>query len=1015
MPHNLTIVTFNCQCFNEAKVPFLSDLFNKCDILLLQEHGLYKTQFDLFDRLDGVNGVGKHGVSSMDERVLLSGRPHGGSVILWKYDLNLKVDPVECTSQRLSAILLTLLDGKQLLICCLYMPCDDRGQNKNLIEFEQVLNEVEVLLHSNNVDMVVLGGDWNTDISRDSYQSKMFTQFCDAHSLYLCTNDPCCNFEYTFCSKSNGARTLIDHVLLSENLVTSLHTYESIDSIQNMSDHVPVQCVLEIEVYHTCNKVRDDNFAKDNLKCGKKKWKFASEKDLCRYTELLDKYLKLVRVSEQLLQCRDVGCTDHQGEITELYRGVINACTKAADEVFSCQRQVKSKVIPGWNEFVEDLFRAALYWHNVWTLNDRPTEGMLFELRKNTRKEYHQALKDVIRNSEQIKCEKIARNLSENKHKIFWAEVKKYNNHSRSSPGIVDGFQGKEAIAKVFANKFEELYNIVGYDDDELAQLSDTINCLVHERCCGGSCSDECSQNTHEIGISEVEDAIAKLSLSKSDDISDLLSDHIIHGKYVISRPLSVLFTAMLWHGFSPEDMLKSTMVPIPKGRWSNLSLSSNFRAITLGSIFMKVLELVIMKKEACNLMSNDLQFGFKTGLSTTLCTSMIQETVSYFNHEGSNVYGLLLDASKAFDRVKFTKLFKILIQRGMCPMFCRLLLNMYVNQKLRVRWNNIYSDFFSVKNGVKQGGVISPCLFCIYIDGLLNELEMNGSGCYMGGVFAGAFAYADDITLLAPSISALKEMIRICEKYASAFSIKFNSDKSQFIVFGSNKDVNVNIKVNGQNVEKVDSVIHLGHILAKNIYSFDVSKCIGDFNRQCNMLLGNFKYASAFLRNHLFKKFCSSFYGSQILPLFDQCIDKLCKQWRIAVRRVWKIPWQSHSSYLPHLVEVMDPKLWFEKRCIAFVNKAMHSNNKVVSCITGMGQYGVHSVIGANFRYLAHKYEMKAKAVRKAWDQSCTDRNEDICKVVQIRELIYMRDKHGSHFLNRMECKDMIDFLCTN
>ena len=87
-------------------------------------------------------------------------------------------------------------------------------------------------------------------------------------------------------------------------------------------------------------------------------------------------------------------------------------------------------------------------------------------------------------------------------------------------------------------------------------------------------------------------------------------------------------------------------MVPMPKGRWSNLSMSSNFRAmaIILGSMLEKVRELVIMKTEAGNLFSNDLQFGFKGGLSTILCTSMIQETVPYFNHEGSNVNGLLLD-----------------------------------------------------------------------------------------------------------------------------------------------------------------------------------------------------------------------------------------------------------------------------------------------------------------------------------------------------------------------------------
>ena len=96
-------------------------------------------------------------------------------------------------------------------------------------------------------------------------------------------------------------------------------------------------------------------------------------------------------------------------------------------------------------------------------------------------------------------------------------------------------------------------------------------------------------------------------------------------GKDVISGHLSILFTAMLWHGFSPDDMLKSTMVPIPKGRWANLSMSSNFRAITLGSILGKVFELLIMTKEVDKLYSTDLQFGYKGGLSTTLCTSMVQ------------------------------------------------------------------------------------------------------------------------------------------------------------------------------------------------------------------------------------------------------------------------------------------------------------------------------------------------------------------------------------------------------
>ena len=96
----------------------------------------------------------------------------------------------------------------------------------------------------------------------------------------------------------------------------------------------------------------------------------------------------------------------------------------------------------------------------------------------------------------------------------------------------------------------------------------------------------------------------------------------------------------MLRHGVSPEGMLISTMVPIPKGRWIDVCTSDNFRAITLSSILGKLLDGIIMRKEEHYLMTSNLQFSFKQGASTSLCTSMIQETVSYFIHKGNNVYG---------------------------------------------------------------------------------------------------------------------------------------------------------------------------------------------------------------------------------------------------------------------------------------------------------------------------------------------------------------------------------------
>ena len=79
-----------------------------------------------------------------------------------------------------------------------------------------------------------------------------------------------------------------------------------------------------------------------------------------------------------------------------------------------------------------------------------------------------------------------------------------------------------------------------------------------------------------------------------------------------------------------------------------------------------------------------------------------------------------------------------------------------YCNQRMRVRWNSSNSREFLLSNGVKQGGVLSPLLFSVYLDDLLCELRQANVGCHMNGYFVGAVIYADDITLLGPTRSSI-------------------------------------------------------------------------------------------------------------------------------------------------------------------------------------------------------------------------------------------------------------------
>ena len=99
---------------------------------------------------------------------------------------------------------------------------------------------------------------------------------------------------------------------------------------------------------------------------------------------------------------------------------------------------------------------------------------------------------------------------------------------------------------------------------------------------------------------------------------------------------------------------------------------------------------------------------------STTICSLVLKEALEYYNSNRGTVYGVMLDASKAFDREQYCKLFQKLLSRQMPTVIVRFLLNMYTGHRTHVLWNSCESLWFNVCNGVKQGGVLSPVLFFV-------------------------------------------------------------------------------------------------------------------------------------------------------------------------------------------------------------------------------------------------------------------------------------------------------------
>ena len=122
-------------------------------------------------------------------------------------------------------------------------------------------------------------------------------------------------------------------------------------------------------------------------------------------------------------------------------------------------------------------------------------------------------------------------------------------------------------------------------------------------------------------------------------------------------------------------------------------------------------------------------QFGFKKNVGTEMCVFALKEVIRHYHTQGSHIFVCYLDAT-AFDRISYSVLFKKLIKLSVPLYIVRILYFWYFDQLVCVRWNQTLSYTFRVTNGVRQGGILSPLLFNVYMNDLSLSLNKFAIGC---------------------------------------------------------------------------------------------------------------------------------------------------------------------------------------------------------------------------------------------------------------------------------------------
>ena len=272
---------------------------------------------------------------------------------------------------------------------------------------------------------------------------------------------------------------------------------------------------------------------------------------------------------------------------------------------------------------------------------------------------------------------------------------------------------------------------------------------------------------------------------------------------------------------------------------------------------------------------------------------------MKYFIKRKSNVYCGFIDASKAFDKVLHAGLFVKLMRKGAPKCFINILHDWYSKLFCAVKWENIVTNSFKVLCGVRQGGVLSPLLYNIYVDELTMQLRDSKYGCYIGTVFTGAVSYADDLTVIAASLAHLQHMLDICEKYGRDWDIQFNPKKTSLVKFGCNNEVTRQIYFCNNTVGFTDGVKYLGvDIVAGNSFKCDLDRQKRKFFASANSILQKLgRQRNEVVAVELVKSKCIPIllYGCEIWNVSNTILKSLDVAQNTVFRKIFNVPmWES-------------------------------------------------------------------------------------------------------------------------
>ena len=804
------------------------------------------------------------------------GRPTGGLLFVVDSNLNAKCKFIS----RRTGILIV----NNLAIIGTYLPSHDgRPSTEITLKNELLLIELEYKrLITNNYEVMIIG-DLNIDISRNYKRAAKLKEFITELNIEI--KEQCFKqdldhsyfFSYNDKNKHNtkvDVKSTIDYTLATINNNNFKKVIRFKDKI-NFSDHHAT--IIEYELISSYD--RESIFTNNKKKTNN--WN-----DI----EFTTNFKRRIQVgcSNILIKIKN-----NEGKIDKHYVKthicktnqdlqfiLLESAAKARNELYlsgkSKKRKFQNKSKKWWNDELRIAFNIVIRYRNELKDNEDIIKkdelvSKLKEAKKQfrTMKRFNQKL---LRDNNLRKIDDL---FKANKNQ-FWNKLKSMSNDKQDIEAELTKI--KDEYQKIFTtrNKINNKYELkMKKIFDKFVE--DTYD-IIHN---------------FKVDVSLISNYINDLPNGKATGISGISNEMLKNANCTeLSEVITHIFGTIINFGVLPMRFNLSILKPLVKDKSKSTKEASNLRPLAISDAISNMLERLLLHFIDLVYINHHKQFGFKKQSSCSHALFVLKAAICYAKAKNKRLYAVAIDASKAFDKVNRLYLWVKLIELNIHPAIIRAIIVYYENSEIMINLNNEYSEQFKSTVGVRQGGVLSPRLFAIYIHELLKTISKMCIGLRVGNIGIDVIGYADDILIVSNVLSNVQKMLNEVDSYCNDNEIKVNGDKTVLLIFNKriyrakkelDLDKNQN-KLNLQGIELIESydLKYLGVQMRadqSNITHIE-TRCDKALKAAAMIRTKGLceKQIHSFLKGQMFKSFIMPIltYGMDLITLNKQEFNKL-------------------------------------------------------------------------------------------------------------------------------------------